>query len=139
MYQQTRPGVGIGALITAFSGNDRAPRATRIGGETDPAIEVARDDRVSGATASATLDGKWLGHDIASPAAFRASGTFQRFEGDALVAVLEGSTIGADTAAFLRTTLEAWAGDGSLVLGRGAPAPEVLAARLEAEGVTRRA
>ena len=42
------------------------------------------------------LDGKWLGHDIASPAAFRASGTFQRFEGDALVAVLEGSTVGAD-------------------------------------------
>ena len=48
-------------------------------------------------------------------------------------------TATADTAAFLRTTLEAWAGDGSLVLGRGAPAPEVLAARLEAEGVTRRA
>lgn len=64
VYQQTRPGVGIGARITAFSGNDRAPRATRIGGEADPAIEVARDDRVSGATASATLDGKWLGATV---------------------------------------------------------------------------
>ena len=41
--------------------------------------------------------------------------------------------------AFLRTALDAWAGDGSLVVGRGEPAPDVLAARLEAEGVTRRA
>jgi hypothetical protein len=41
-------------------------------------------------------NGQWLGHDIANPTAFRASGLFQRFEGDALTAVLEASTIGAD-------------------------------------------
>ena len=41
-----------------------------------------------------------------------------------------------DTAAFLRTALAAWAGDGSVVLTRGAPDPEVLAARLASEGVT---
>ena len=48
-------------------------------------------------------------------------------------------TATTDTAAFLRTALGAWAGEGSVVLGRGEPAPDVLAARLEAEGVTRRA
>jgi hypothetical protein len=33
--------------------------------------------------------GTWLGHDIASPSRFRASAIFQRFEGDAIAAVLE--------------------------------------------------
>ena len=41
-------------------------------------------------------NGKWLDHDIANPSAFRASGLFHRFEGDALASVLEASTIGAD-------------------------------------------
>jgi Type I phosphodiesterase / nucleotide pyrophosphatase len=40
--------------------------------------------------------GKWMGHDIADPTKFRHSGTFQRFEGDALAAVLEHEPIGAD-------------------------------------------
>lgn len=40
--------------------------------------------------------GTWLGHDISSPANFRASAVFQRFEGDALAAVLEAAPIGAD-------------------------------------------
>jgi hypothetical protein len=40
--------------------------------------------------------GTWLGHDIASPATFRHSAVFQRFEGDALDAVLEREPIGAD-------------------------------------------
>jgi hypothetical protein len=48
-------------------------------------------------------------------------------------------TATADTAAFLALALEAWAGDGSVVLGRGRVPDDVLAARLEAEGVTRRA
>ena len=42
----------------------------------------------------------------------------------------------ADTAAFLRLALAAWAADGSLVLTRGRPASDVLEARLSAEGVT---
>ncbi|GAA4398102.1 TIGR03089 family protein [Fodinibacter luteus] len=42
-----------------------------------------------------------------------------------------------DTVAFLRLALQVWAGSGSLVLTRGEPAAEVLASRLEAEGVTR--
>jgi Type I phosphodiesterase / nucleotide pyrophosphatase len=40
--------------------------------------------------------GTWMGHDVASPSKFRASALFQRFEGDALAAVLEAESIGAD-------------------------------------------
>lgn len=46
-------------------------------------------------------------------------------------------TTTTDTAAFLRTALTAWAADGSLVLTRGEPAADVLAARRTSEGVTR--
>jgi predicted AlkP superfamily pyrophosphatase or phosphodiesterase len=42
------------------------------------------------------LNGQWMGHDIATPARFRASSVFQRFEGEALAAVLEREAIGAD-------------------------------------------
>jgi len=40
--------------------------------------------------------GTWMGHDISSTAKFRASAVFQRFEGDALAAVLESVPIGGD-------------------------------------------
>jgi hypothetical protein len=40
--------------------------------------------------------GTWMGHDITSPSKFRPSALFQRFEGDALAAVLEAEPIGAD-------------------------------------------
>lgn len=42
------------------------------------------------------VGGTWMGHDIASPSKFRASATFQQFEGEALLAVLEQEAIGAD-------------------------------------------
>lgn len=45
--------------------------------------------------------GTWMGHDIAHPSRFRHSAVFQRFEGDALVAVLESEPIGADAIADL--------------------------------------
>ena len=45
-------------------------------------------------------------------------------------------TATTDTATFLSTALAAWAGDGSVVLTRGTPADDVLAARLASEGVT---
>jgi uncharacterized protein (TIGR03089 family) len=41
-----------------------------------------------------------------------------------------------DPAAFLRLLLAAWAGDGSVVLTRGAPDPRTLERRLASEGVT---
>ena len=40
--------------------------------------------------------GKWMDHDIGDATKFRHSGLFQRFEGDALAAVLEREPIGAD-------------------------------------------
>lgn len=40
--------------------------------------------------------GTWMGHDIASPSRVRASGVFQRFEGEALAAVLAAAPLGAD-------------------------------------------
>lgn len=40
--------------------------------------------------------GQWMGHDIASPTKFRASSLFQRFEAEALLAVLEHEAVGAD-------------------------------------------
>jgi len=40
--------------------------------------------------------GTWMGHDIANPSLVRASAVFQRFEGDAIVALLEHEPIGAD-------------------------------------------
>jgi hypothetical protein len=40
--------------------------------------------------------GTWMGHDITGPSKFRASSLFQKFEGDALVGVVDESAIGAD-------------------------------------------
>lgn len=40
--------------------------------------------------------GTWMGHDVSTTAKFRASALFQRFEGDALSAVLEAEPLGAD-------------------------------------------
>jgi len=45
--------------------------------------------------------GTWMGHDVASPTTFRHSALFQRFEGDALAAVLEHEPVGADDTADL--------------------------------------
>jgi hypothetical protein len=40
--------------------------------------------------------GKWMGHDIASASKFRASSLFQKYEAEALRAVIEESSAGAD-------------------------------------------
>jgi hypothetical protein len=40
--------------------------------------------------------GTWMGHDIGDATKFRSSAVFQRFEGDALAAVLEREAVGAD-------------------------------------------
>src|SRR5687767_1940183 len=40
--------------------------------------------------------GRWMGHDIASAAKFRASALFQKFEAEALLAVVNESSVGAD-------------------------------------------
>jgi hypothetical protein len=40
--------------------------------------------------------GQWLGHDIASASKFRASALFQKYEAEALRAVVDSSSVGAD-------------------------------------------
>ena len=40
--------------------------------------------------------GTWMGHDISNAAKFRASSLFQRFEGEALLSVVEHEPLGAD-------------------------------------------
>jgi hypothetical protein len=40
--------------------------------------------------------GTWMNHDITSPSKFRASSLYQRFEGDALVGVIEHEALGVD-------------------------------------------
>jgi hypothetical protein len=42
-------------------------------------------------------NGTWRGHDIASARTLRPSAVFQRFEGDALAAVLESQSLGEDS------------------------------------------
>ncbi|MEQ1731112.1 MAG: alkaline phosphatase family protein, partial [Vicinamibacterales bacterium] len=45
--------------------------------------------------------GQWMGHDIASSSKFRASALFQQYEAEALRAVVDASTVGADDVADL--------------------------------------
>ena len=40
--------------------------------------------------------GQWMGHDISSASKFRASALFQKYEAEALLAVVDGSNVGAD-------------------------------------------
>jgi hypothetical protein len=51
---------------------------------------------INGKTYWTEAGGTWMGHDIANPNAFRASSLFQRFEGDALLAVANNEAFGAD-------------------------------------------
>jgi predicted AlkP superfamily pyrophosphatase or phosphodiesterase len=41
-------------------------------------------------------DGKWMGHSAANPDEIRRTASFARFEGDALVSMIEGEPVGAD-------------------------------------------
>ena len=43
-----------------------------------------------------SVNGQWMGHDVSSADAFGRSALFSRFEGDALVAMIENEPIGAD-------------------------------------------
>ena len=66
-YAQERPGVGVGARVTAFTGLNTAPQATRVQpvppGSFIPG-DAPRHDRYSGATFAATIDRKYLGGSI---------------------------------------------------------------------------
>ena len=52
--------------------------------------------RFVGRTVWEAAGGKWMGHDIASAQKFRASALFQKYEAEALLAVVDESAVGAD-------------------------------------------
>jgi hypothetical protein len=73
-------------------------RPRDAGWETNPDCYALPDalKSINGRTYWEAAGGKWLGHDIADGTRFRHSAVFQRFEGDALAAVLEQEDIGKD-------------------------------------------
>lgn len=68
------------------------------GWETNPACYSMPDalKRFVGRTVWEAAGGKWMGHDIASAQKFRASALFQKYEAEALRAVVAESSVGAD-------------------------------------------
>lgn len=91
--------VGRGAcLINARKIIAASYNASDAGWETNPECYTmsAALKPFNGKAVWEKAGGTWMGHDIASPTSFRASSLFQRFEADALVAVLEHEAIGAD-------------------------------------------
>ena len=91
--------VGHGACVLNGRRVLAASYSTRDGGwETNPAC-YAMSEALKPFNARKYWEdaaGKWMGHDIADATKFRHSAAFQRFEGDALAAVLEHEPIGAD-------------------------------------------
>jgi type I phosphodiesterase/nucleotide pyrophosphatase len=82
-----------GRTILAASYN-----AADAGWETNPAC-YRMSDALKAFNAKPVWEkagGTWMGHDIASPTKFRASSLFQRFEAEALIAVLDHEPIGED-------------------------------------------
>ena len=68
------------------------------GWETNPACYTMSPalKAFSGKAVWEAAGGTWMGHDISSPTKFRASSLFQRFEAEALLAVIAGEPLGAD-------------------------------------------
>ena len=90
--------VGHGACVLNGRRVFAASYSTRDGGwETNPAC-YAMSEALKPLNARTYWEqaGPWMGHDIADATKFRHSAVFQRFEGDALAAVLEHEAIGAD-------------------------------------------
>ena len=91
--------VGRGACLISGKKIIAASYGGADGGwETNPACYTMPDalKRFVGRKVWEEAGGKWLGHDIASAQKFRASALFQKYEAEALRAVVEASTVGAD-------------------------------------------
>jgi predicted AlkP superfamily pyrophosphatase or phosphodiesterase len=78
-------------LAASYGGSDG-------GWETNPDCYTmpAALNRFVGRKVWEDAGGTWMGHDIASATKFRASALFQKFEAEALRAVVDESTVGAD-------------------------------------------
>ena len=91
--------VGRGACIVNGRKVIAASYSTRDAGwETNPNCYTMSPalSAFNGKAAWQAVGGTWMGHDIADPLKFRASSVFQRFEAEALLAVLEREAIGSD-------------------------------------------
>ncbi len=78
-------------LAASYGGSDG-------GWETNPECytKPAALDRFKGIDVWTKAGGEWMGHDISSASKFRASALFQRYEAEALRAVVDASAAGAD-------------------------------------------
>jgi phosphopentomutase len=91
--------VGRGACLISGKKIIAASYGGADGGwETNPACYTMPDalKRFVGRKVWEEAGGVWMGHDIASAQKFRASALFQKYEAEALRAVVEESAIGAD-------------------------------------------
>jgi Type I phosphodiesterase / nucleotide pyrophosphatase len=91
--------IGHGACIVNGRRVLAASYSTRDAGwETNPTCYVLSDalKSINARKYWEEASGTWMAHDISDPIKFRHSAVFQRFEGDALAAVLEQQGIGAD-------------------------------------------
>ncbi len=96
--------VGRGACLISGKKIIAASYGGADGGwETNPACYTMPDalKRFVGRKVWEEAGGRWMGHDIASAQKFRASALFQKYEAEALRAVVEESTVGADDVADL--------------------------------------
>lgn len=82
---------GKKVIAASYGGNDG-------GWETNPTCYTMPEalKRFVGRKVWEDAGGTWMGHDIASAQKFRASALFQKFEAEALRAVVEESSVGAD-------------------------------------------
>jgi len=90
--------VGHGACIVGGKPVFVGSYASDGGWETNPSCYRLPDSlkTINAKPYWEAVGGTWMNHDISSPSKFRASSLFQRFEGDALVSVIEHEAIGAD-------------------------------------------
>ena len=91
--------VGRGACLINGRKVIAASYSTRDAGwETNPACYTMPKalEAFNGKRVWEAAGGRWMGHDIANPSAFRASSLYQRFEAEALLAVMRDAPIGAD-------------------------------------------
>jgi hypothetical protein len=91
--------VGRGACLISGKKVIAASYGGADGGwETNPTCYTMPEalKRFTGKKVWEEAGGKWMGHDIASASKFRASSLFQKYEAEALRAVVEESAVGAD-------------------------------------------
>lgn len=91
--------VGRGACLVNARKVIAASYSTRDAGwETNPTCYTMPEalKAFNGKRVWEAAGGKWMGHDISSPTRFRASSLYQRFEAEALLAVMMQASLGAD-------------------------------------------